>query len=103
MTKEECKYLLGKVEERFSKAINEIRDKEDVEKHQILQVWARENAKYQMGETITDGIETIVIDTISGVIRGRDSEVFIEYSGHKVSDGNVLPYKFAFILEDFVI
>ena len=101
MTTDECIKALQQAEQDYQDKISPLYKSHRENCNKILNDWAQKNAKYKIGDIVSNGDSTILVDTILGM---RFTQTpFIEYSGHLCdNDGKINPYKFGYVLEQTI-
>lgn len=63
------------------KEIERVRRQSRIDQQKMLNGWAKEHARFQIGEIIRSGEITIVVDKLIGRL-GINNKPYVEYKGH---------------------
>lgn len=87
MTLEECTIRLSQIDNEYQKAKREIEEKHKRDRDITLNVWAKHNAAYNIGDIIEANGTAIVVERILGYRseRGINSNTYCVYQGHALT------------------
>ena len=86
MTQEECIIKLSQIENNYQIAKREVENKRNHDRAVTLNAWAKDNAKYNIGDIITANDTIIVIENIFGYrpMLGTNN-LYCIYKGHALT------------------
>ena len=87
MTQEECLKQIEQIEKDYRIARNEVETKYHQDSDDVLNAWANDNSKYQIGDIIEANGIIIVIENILGNMYkfGSISMIYCIYKGHALT------------------
>ena len=87
MTLEECTIRLSQIDSEYQKAKREIEEKHKHDRAVTLNAWAKDNAKYHVGDIIEANGTAIVVERILGhrSVYGIKSNTYCIYQGHALT------------------
>lgn len=66
------------------KEIERVRRQSRIDQQKMLNEWAKEHARFQIGEIISAGVTIIVVDKLIGRL-GINNKLYVEYKGHALT------------------
>ena len=86
MTLEECTIRLSQIDSEYQKAKREVEEKYKRDRAVTLNAWAKDNAKYHIGDIIEANGTAIVVERILGhrSVYGK-SNTYCIYQGHALT------------------
>jgi hypothetical protein len=85
MTLEECTIRLSQIDSEYQKAKREIEEKHERDRTATLNAWAKDNAKYHIGDIIEANSTAIVVERILGHRSVYGSNTYCIYQGHALT------------------
>ena len=87
MTLEECTIRLSQIDSEYQTAKREVEEKHKRDRAATLNAWAKDNAKYHVGDIIEANGTAIVVERILGYrsVYGIKSNTYCIYQGHALT------------------